>query len=1222
MARQHTQWSLLTALLATSAPTHALDFDLISANGQNGDFETPQISTNWQYIDNQDLPGWRSNSLQAELWSEGTFNAPSLGADGLPTGQHAEIVSDSTQGSNQLITQSFQIPTTLSSTQASLNFEYWFRSTPHTFKVEVINETTGNQTVFSETLSASSPTQTWQQFNNTNIPVIAGNRYQVAFSHVSGSTNAAHIDDLSFTVQLDSSLPSNWPNTYPLWWYDPTSPSKGLIDATKPELNQQNHSPLLQGQLLHMAAQGIAELDTQLAANGGATFDISTFSNGNPPSYYSPANIGQLKFVASKFYDRFAEVGFDDTSDGWPTGMTLDPTTGYPWPTNTGPQNLAIANIGQAKFLFAWDLSDFTLPPPNLGPAAPSDLQVLEQLDGTITLTWSDNSDNEESFSVIYSEDGGTTYTEVTSTEANITAYTIPPGTLTNTYDTIFAVASQNTTGATQNAAGATTAQSDIDGDGIPDEEDLDRDNDGVKDDEDGWPECAQLAPAIVSGGYVVYPITQIDGALRSNSEINNNNDALILAYDTQLETNYFYDSSADDIKLLSDNRDFYGLNEEGYFISRDYTTYHIYKEDSLVREIKYTSPLIADLSKSQTYYPLYLSHSVEAIFSNGNVIGKISDNYYIDSQENQFIITSEEQDQSAAIWKGDNTPEPLDTEYYNRTINWNLACTYKKETGNITRIHDINKHDIVVAGKTTYADYEYIELECGDEPTISGEVSTEHGYLSEETFYPLDTFKVLPSINNQNMIIAGNKLWKDTTAGIRNDQTVSSTPTYERIDWNTKFGPQPPTNLNANMVGFNSTQIWRNCAWEDISDLVNSGDWSDIKIKDINDHDTCIAEATKDGQKYAVLLLKVDLTFAEPTGAAWDDLEEKQVILEDEKLRVKVSIPATLPDMQSMLNALGDKLTLKTSGTLPAGAEITMDATNTTFVASGGTSELRVELERDDLVDAGLLPDQDEDGVQEFAWLDTGSENASEPSNQTDGEAFDSGASGERRGQAREKENEDLQSDPALSPIDKSFMIAGGVELITAEIQGAESEKRQIENQADVLYFSGHGSIASGNLQILPGIIGTHLSASEVTWDKDLDVVIIAGCSVLGIGDFRYKSFSFASRIFNYGNLHSAGQIHSPGEEWENVGPGYLLGYAWAAPLDNQGAVTVVNRYTSHGGNPIAAWGHANDPSVTPTASNACAIDTTTTPHEYWYWDETSDSPVWTKQVKGATGW
>jgi hypothetical protein len=368
--------------------------------------------------------------------------------------------------------------------------------------------------------------------------------------------------------------------------------------------------------------------------------------------------------------------------------------------------------------------------------------------------------------------------------------------------------------------------------------------------------------------------------------------------------------------------------------------------------------------------------------------------------------------------------------------------------------------------------------------------------------------------------------------------------------------------------------------------------------------------------------LLKMDVEFAKPTGASWDDLEEKQVILENDKLRVKISIPVTLPDMQSMTNALGDKLTLKTSGTLSAGAEITMDASNTTFVSSGGTSELRVELDRDDLIEAGLLPDESDDGAEEHAWFDTGDEDASEASNQTDGEAFNAGASGETRGQAREKENKDLQSDPALSPIDKSFMIAAGVELITAEIKGAESEKRQIENQADTFYFSGHGSIASGNLQIESGIIGTHLSASEVTWDKDLNVVIVAGCSVLGIGDFRYKSFSFASRVFNYGNLHSAGQIHSPGEGWENVGPDYLLGYAWAAPLDNQGAVDVINRYTSHGGNPIEAWSHANDPSVTPTASNACAIDTTTTPHEYWYWNETSGSPVWTNQVKGATGW
>jgi len=160
-----------------------------------------------------------------------------------------------------------------------------------------------------------------------------------------------------------------WPATYPSWWYNAEDPANGVINATLPAFNQHNFAPLNQGQLWNLAAQAIQELDSQLATVGGANFSLADFSNGASPDYHAPANIGQLKHVSSHFFDRFAQVGFTPESPGWPATLILntgpeDQAPNYPWLRNVTPSNAHIANLGQAKQLFSWDLSNWA--PSNL----------------------------------------------------------------------------------------------------------------------------------------------------------------------------------------------------------------------------------------------------------------------------------------------------------------------------------------------------------------------------------------------------------------------------------------------------------------------------------------------------------------------------------------------------------------------------------------------------------------------------------------------------------------------------------------------------------------------------------------------------------------------------------------------------------------------------------------------------------------------------------------
>ena len=104
-------------------------------------------------------------------------------------------------------------------------------------------------------------------------------------------------------------------------------------------------------------------LNKQLWPVGGAGFSIGDLrDSGKTPAYWAPVAIGQLKYTVSKFYDRFAEVGYQPGAAGWNPDIVLDQGPGdnsprYPWRDQQTAENLSVALIGQAKFLFSWDLA-------------------------------------------------------------------------------------------------------------------------------------------------------------------------------------------------------------------------------------------------------------------------------------------------------------------------------------------------------------------------------------------------------------------------------------------------------------------------------------------------------------------------------------------------------------------------------------------------------------------------------------------------------------------------------------------------------------------------------------------------------------------------------------------------------------------------------------------------------------------------------------------------
>lgn len=117
----------------------------------------------------------------------------------------------------------------------------------------------------------------------------------------------------------------------PAWWS-----TRGVLNTNAPN----DFAPVAAGQLKHIAAMAKAELDHSLPNGAGTAVDalVSSFQTaGNE----APINLGQLKYVATPFYERLVELGC---------------ASSLPWTsTPTDDCDYAPALIGQLKSVFSFD---------------------------------------------------------------------------------------------------------------------------------------------------------------------------------------------------------------------------------------------------------------------------------------------------------------------------------------------------------------------------------------------------------------------------------------------------------------------------------------------------------------------------------------------------------------------------------------------------------------------------------------------------------------------------------------------------------------------------------------------------------------------------------------------------------------------------------------------------------------------------------------------------
>ncbi len=265
------------------------------------------------------------------------------------------------------------------------------------------------------------------------------------------------------------------------------------------------------------------------------------------------------------------------------------------------------------------------------------------------------------------------------------------------------------------------------------------------------------------------------------------------------------------------------------------------------------------------------------------------------------------------------------------------------------------------------------------------------------------------------------------------------------------------------------------------------------------------------------------------------------------------------------------------------AGSGIFVGSAHTEKLQPGGSSLL--SLPSPNANPAG--GNSKDDGVAETA---SGDDAIGSGSNFSDSDTYDDRMSDyQSRGKARAP----LPIPQGAIIFSKSFMKAGGFQRIVVFYGSSLIKTNYFENQADFLYFSGHGYHDDNFLDFTAG----EFRPSDVSggqWKKDLEIVILAGCSVLDVTGDKWPSSN----------------TNRPGKAWAKLGPTYLLGYEAAAPPDNSGVPsTIIGTWWDwwywiyEAGDPIPGWGFANEQS---SAWNACAIDCSVSPKIAWHFTGT----------------
>lgn len=177
----------------------ALVFGPFTANAdpieliENGEFEVPEITGSYAFVDDSSVDGWSCGPNGCEIWAEGVFGSPSLGSDGLATGQHHELLANS----------GFQITSQLTGpsevVSAVLSFDYWDRTGDGMIGINLWGSYSGY--ILNDVIDLQN--DAWYSWNSNEFSLFSNELVVIQFMDVStsfgnyNSSYGAHIDQVS-----------------------------------------------------------------------------------------------------------------------------------------------------------------------------------------------------------------------------------------------------------------------------------------------------------------------------------------------------------------------------------------------------------------------------------------------------------------------------------------------------------------------------------------------------------------------------------------------------------------------------------------------------------------------------------------------------------------------------------------------------------------------------------------------------------------------------------------------------------------------------------------------------------------------------------------------------------------------------------------------------------------------------------------------------------------
>lgn len=164
---------------------------------------------------------------------------------------------------------------------------------------------------------------------------------------------------------------------HPNWWDTSTA-----VDPTR---TRDDHAVVIQGQLKQFTLKAVKELNNYLPGGAGSQLnDMVTgwksdytsngYNAGNiKPSDYAAVNVGQLKYIGNKVWDRLVAGGYVTSKPAW---MAVN-----------AEMDNHLANIGQLKTMFDFDLSILPSSPDAPVITSPSAVAIAVGTAFTYTIT-------------------------------------------------------------------------------------------------------------------------------------------------------------------------------------------------------------------------------------------------------------------------------------------------------------------------------------------------------------------------------------------------------------------------------------------------------------------------------------------------------------------------------------------------------------------------------------------------------------------------------------------------------------------------------------------------------------------------------------------------------------------------------------------------------------------------------------------------------------------